>query len=248
MTSNEGSGLPGSIDVLWELRSKEQRGARAGLSAARIVTAAIEYADQFGLGSLSMARVAERLDFATMSLYRHVSSKDELHSLMVDMAYGKPPLLEGSDKDWRGGLELWARAFLEIFRRHPWMLQVPVSGPPLEPGQMSWLECGLRTLGRTGLSPNEKLSVMLLMVGYVRNNAQVSMPLTSQDQSEEELMANYGRAMDKFVDAETFPAVRELIEAGTFQETDDDFTFGLERVLDGVEVLIRKNTGENPLA
>lgn len=89
---------------------------------------------------------------------------------------------------------------------------------------------------------------MLLMVGYVRNNAQVSMPLTSQDQSEEELMANYGRAMDKFVDAETFPAVRELIEAGTFQETDDDFSFGLERVLDGIEVLIRKNAGNNPLA
>ena len=45
---------------------------------------------------------------------------------------------------------------------------------------------------------------MLLMVGYVRNNAQLSMGLTSQDVSEAELMANYGRAMDKFVDAETF--------------------------------------------
>ncbi|WP_329572892.1 TetR/AcrR family transcriptional regulator C-terminal domain-containing protein [Kitasatospora sp. NBC_01266] len=245
-TSDAGAGLPGSIHVLWDLREREQRG-RTGLSTSRIVTAAIGFADEFGLGTLSMARIAERLDSATMSLYRHVSSKDELQALMVDMAYGMPPELEDGDRHWRAGLEQWARAFLEVFRRHPWMLQIPVSGPPLEPGQMSWLERGLRTLGRTGLTPNEKLSVMLLMVGYVRNNAQLSMGLVSENVSEAELMANYGQAMDKFVTAETFPAVRELIEAGTFESTEDDFGFGLQRVLDGVEVLVRVRAGENPL-
>ncbi|MGW7256860.1 TetR/AcrR family transcriptional regulator [Streptomyces sp. NPDC054834] len=248
----ESAGLPSSIGVLWELRERAQR-ERTGLSAGRIVAAAIEFADEHGLGALSMARVAEKLEFATMSLYRHVSSKDELQALMLDMAYGSPPEIEAGggdgdgDGDWRAGLEQWARAFLEVFRRHPWMLQIPVGGPPLEPGQLSWLERGLRTLARTGLTPDEKLSVMLLMVGYVRNNAQLSSGLASQGQSEAELMADYGQAMDKFVDAETFPAVRELIDAGTFETTDDDFGFGLRRVLDGVEVLVRERAGESPL-
>jgi len=248
MTSDKNAGLPSGIHVLWDLRDREQRG-RTGLNTARIVAAAIAYADENGLGSLSMARVAERLEFATMSLYRHVSSKDELQSLMVDMAYGMPPELTAGDGDgdWRAGLEQWARAFLEVFRRHPWMLQIPVSGPPLEPGQLNWLERGLRTLGRTGLTPNEKLSAMLLMVGYVRNNAQLSLGMAGQGESEAELMAHYGQAMDKFIDSENFPAVRELIDAGTFEATDDDFAFGLQRVLDGIEVLIRIRAGENPL-
>ncbi|GHE16185.1 TetR family transcriptional regulator [Streptomyces alanosinicus] len=246
MNGGESTGLPSSIGVLWDLRERGQRG-RTGLSTARIVAAAIEFADENGLGALSMARVAERLEFATMSLYRHVSSKDELQSLMVDMAYGSPPEIGSGDGDWRAGLEQWARAFLTVFREHPWMLQIPVGGPPLEPGQLSWLERGLRTLGRTGLTPDEKLSAMLLMVGFVRNNAQLSTGLASQGKSEAELMANYGRAMDKFVDAESFPAVRELIDAGTFEATTDDFGFGLQRVLDGIEVLIRERAGETPL-
>jgi len=246
-TSEEGAGLPNSIAVLWELRNREQRTARVGLSVERIVTAAIESADADGLAALSMSSVAKRLDFGTMSLYRHVSSKDELRQLMLDMAYGTPPRIDTAEGDWRAGLEQWARAFQEVFRRHPWMLQVSVSGPPLEPGQLSWLECGLRTLGGTSLRPDEKLSVMMLMIGYVRNNMQLSLGVVTDGISEEDLMANYGRALAKYADAASFPALSELLGAGAFDEPVDDFTFGLQRVLDGVEVLVRIRNGEKPL-
>ncbi|MGC5347008.1 TetR/AcrR family transcriptional regulator [Streptomyces sp. DT24] len=246
-TGTDGAGLPNSIGVLWELRNREQRTARTGLSVERIVTAAIESADADGLGALSMSRVAKSLDFGTMSLYRHVSSKDELQQLMLDMAYGTPPPIDAGPDDWRAGLEQWARAFQEVFRRHPWMLQISVSGPPLEPGQLSWLECGLRTLGGTALRPDEKLSVMMLMIGYVRNYVQLSLGVVTQDISEADLMANYGRALAKYTDAASFPALAELLEAGAFEAPEDDFTFGLQRVLDGTEVLVRIRKGEKPL-
>ncbi|WP_234312862.1 TetR/AcrR family transcriptional regulator [Streptomyces sp. SCSIO 75703] len=246
-TSKEGAGLPNSIEVLWELRNREQRTARIGLSVERIVAAAIESADADGLAGLSMSRVAKSLDFGTMSLYRHVSSKDELCQLMLDMAYGTPPHIDMVEGDWRAGLEQWARAFQEVFRRHPWMLQISVSGPPLEPGQLSWLECGLRTLGGTSLRPDEKLSVMMLMIGYVRNNVQLALGVVTHGVSEEDLMANYVRALAKYVDSASFPALAELLEAGAFEEPEDDFAFGLQRVLDGVEVLVRTRDGEEPL-
>ncbi|MFD0026624.1 TetR/AcrR family transcriptional regulator [Streptomyces sp. NPDC058382] len=246
-TGTEGVGLPNSIAVLWELRNREQRTARTGLSVERIVTAAIESADADGLAGLSMSRVAKSLDFGTMSLYRHVSSKDELRQLMLDMAYGTPPRIDTAEGDWRVGLEQWARAFQEVFHRHPWMLQISVSGPPLEPGQLSWLECGLRTLGGTALRPDEKLSVMMLMIGYVRNIVQMSLGVVTEGISEEDLMANYGRALAKYADSTSFPALAELLEAGAFDEPEDDFTFGLQRVLDGIEVLVRIRNGEKPL-
>jgi AcrR family transcriptional regulator len=234
--------LPHGLEVLWELREKAQRGSREGLSVERIVAAAIASADEDGLASLSMARVAKRLDFATMSLYRHVSSKDELQMLMVDVAYGTPPVLTETGDQWRAGLEKWARAFLEVFRAHPWMLQITVAGPPLEPGQLSWLECGLRTLGGTGLRPDEKLSVMLLMIGYVRTNAQLfgsSPAVGDEDAADADLMASYGKMLANIVARDAFPALSELIEAHTFDEPKDDFGFGLERVLDGIDALVR---------
>ncbi|WP_234433395.1 TetR/AcrR family transcriptional regulator [Streptomyces sp. NRRL WC-3549] len=242
-TSAEGAGLPNSIAVLWELRNREQRAARTGLSVERIVTAAIESADADGLAGLSMARVAKSLDFGTMSLYRHVSSKDELRQLMLDMAYGTPPRIDTAEGDWRAGLEQWARAFQEVFRRHPWICLLYTSYKR----QLSWLECGLRTLGGTSLRPDEKLAVMMLMIGYVRNNVQLSLGVVTQGISEEDLMANYGRALAKYADASSFPAIAELLEAGAFDEPEDDFTFGLQRVLDGVEVLVRIRNGEKPL-
>lgn len=63
---------------MWAAHARPDAEPEQGLSVGRIVTAAIELADADGLGAVSMARVATRLGFTTMSLYRHVHSKDEL--------------------------------------------------------------------------------------------------------------------------------------------------------------------------
>jgi AcrR family transcriptional regulator len=225
--------VTGSIEALWELREKANRKPRVGLTLERIVTAAIELADAEGLGALSMANVAKSLGSATMSLYRHVSSKDELQAFMLDLASGQPPVMD-EDISWRAGLEQWARAFLDVFRAHPWMVQITPSGPPLEPGQLGWLEAGLRTLSATGLRPDQKQSVMLLMIGYVRNHAQLFLAAGSDPEG----MANYGPTLARLITPDAFPALTELVDAGTFDKPADDFTFGLDRVLDGIEVLI----------
>ena len=220
-------GLPRSVEVLWD---KARRGPREGLSVDRVVAAAIAFADEEGLPSLSMARVANRLGSATMSLYRHVSSKDELRMLMVDVAYGKPPSVPENGALWRAGLEKWARALLDVFGEHSWMVEIPVSGPPLEPGQLAWLEAGLAALVGTGLRPDEKLSVIVVLIGHVRATAQLFAAVDAD--------VAYGDVLAALVDASAFPALSELVEARVFDSPTDDFGFGLRRILDGVEALI----------
>src|SRR5690242_15945562 len=61
----------------------------ADLSRAQVVAAAIELADTEGIAALSMRRVAASLAVPTMSLYRHVGSKDELVLEMIDRAIGE---------------------------------------------------------------------------------------------------------------------------------------------------------------
>ncbi|HET9562786.1 MAG TPA: helix-turn-helix domain-containing protein, partial [Propionibacteriaceae bacterium] len=77
--------LPESLRRLWDGAAPAKK-PRRSLSLDRIVNAAIEIADTEGLSALSMARLAERLGSAPMSLYRHVASKEELYDFMIDAA------------------------------------------------------------------------------------------------------------------------------------------------------------------
>src|SRR5215468_10419881 len=100
--------LPPGLDLLWGRRGRGKRGPRPGLSADAIVEAAIRVADAEGLEAVSMARVAHELGFTTMSLYRHVASKEELLQLMWNgSATGAEDLVIDGD-GWRSRLREWA--------------------------------------------------------------------------------------------------------------------------------------------
>jgi AcrR family transcriptional regulator len=235
--------LPRVLELLWRRVDRRARSPQQPLTLERIVAAAIEIADAEGLAGLSMARLAERLGCATMSLYRHVASKDELQVLMMDTAPGEPPRIDPGAEDWRDGLGRWARELRAVYSRHPWALQITAGGPPLEPGQLSWLDAGLRTLRDTGLGPGDKMGVIMVVVYYVRGEAQLSSALVKGSQQVSrvgrEPHASYGRTLARLIDPERFPALAELIAAGVFDsDDDDDFEFGLVRILDGIEALI----------
>ena len=112
-----------------------------------------------------MAAVAKRCGFTTMSLYRHVASKDELVRRMLDAALGTAPPLE--TRDWRAGLAEWSRAMLALLDRHPWGIDVPITGILGTHAQLSWLDRGLEALKGTGLDEGAKAEIALLLNGYV---------------------------------------------------------------------------------
>jgi AcrR family transcriptional regulator len=233
--------LPGSLRRLWGL-DRTRAGATRNLSLDRVVAAAIELADTEGLPALSMARLADRLGSKPMSLYRHVDSKDDLLAFMIDATSRQPGPPEQTGPDWRAGLQRWANDLMAVYRRHPWVLHLPMTGPPLEPGQLAWLESGLRAQQDTALTPAEKLLVVLTLLGYVRGQAAVHIGLAEAAAPPSKL--SYGATLDRLVDADSFPALTELIRAGVFDadrdsgESDESFLFGLEVLLDGVQALV----------
>ena len=85
------AGMPATVAAAWGVRERSQKGPKPALSLARIVDAGVRLADSEGLDAVSMGRVAASLGTAPMSLYRHVSSKEELVRLMVDAAWGDSP-------------------------------------------------------------------------------------------------------------------------------------------------------------
>ncbi|WP_181782817.1 TetR/AcrR family transcriptional regulator [Pseudonocardia pini] len=227
------------LEAVW--KASPYDGAREGLSLGRIVAAAITLADAEGLAAVSMSRVAKALGFTTMSLYRHVASKEELILHMQDVAVGPPPTTfdPAADEDWRTGVERWAWGTVERLRAHPWILQtLPILGPPATPNQLTWLEYGLRTLRATPLLEPEKLQVILLINAHVFGDATFHDAEVADDDSYETLFARY-------LDPGRFPAVIAAFSGGAFAEgpdpatdRDEQFRFGLERILDGVAQLI----------
>jgi AcrR family transcriptional regulator len=243
-------GLRRNLEMAWGVRERPHKGPRPGLSLERIVAAAVRVADAEGLAAVSMTRVATELGTAAMSLYRYVSAKDELLALMVDAAYGPapagPPEAAGPDgTGWRAGLSRWAWAMRDRIQQHPWALQIPISGLPSLPAEVAWFEEGLRCLAGTGLAEDEKGSAIILVSGYVRNaamiGADIEAAIRASGKTPDEWMSSYARTLTQLADPQRFPALAKFIAAGVFDRADPpeaEFTFGLDRVLDGLAALI----------
>jgi AcrR family transcriptional regulator len=241
MDEDTGTGLPPGIEAAWGIRERPHKGPKPALSLERIVQAAMHVAETEGLGAVSMSRVATELGAAAMSLYRYVAAKDELLTLMVDTALGPPPTAEQADEDWRAGLTRWAVGLRDAYRGHPWSLRVPISAPPLGPNNIAWLEDALRSLSSTPLSEQEKLSTVLLLSGFVRNDATLTADFAA-GAGGELVMPGYGTVLSRLTDATNFPALHRAIASGALDDEDDidhEFNFGLKRILDGTAALIR---------
>jgi len=241
--------IPRTLQVLWGAGDpgRRARGPHQALSLDRIVEAAVAIADADGIAGLSMARLAERLGSAPMSLYRHVSNKDELLVFMMDAAPGPPPELPTGD--WRAALEAWARALRAVYYAHPWILQVSAGRPPLEPGQLAWLDRGLAGFATTQLSERDRFEAVMTVLNYVRGEAQITAILLrgSPGEGADPIGAQqeYGDLIARFVRPERFPALATAADAGIFAGTGDaeeSFEWGLSRILDGLESVVAQST------
>ncbi|MFD6276600.1 TetR/AcrR family transcriptional regulator [Streptomyces sp. NPDC060209] len=248
-SASGGTGLPASIEAAWGLRDRPVKGPKPGLTLDRIVAAAVAVAASEGLSAVSMGRVAKELGASTMALYRYVSAKEELYVLMQEAAMGEPaplPALE-SGAGWREALGEWAWAQRRMFHGNLWSLRIPISGPPASPHSVAWWEQGLQALEGSGLEEGDKISVILLVSGFVRNEALLMSDLAAAVEAKGvpalEVMAQWERTVNRLVDPVRHPALSRLLSTEVMSEPDEpdyEFVFGLERVLDGVEVLIRK--------
>nr|WP_221473796.1 TetR/AcrR family transcriptional regulator [Planomonospora venezuelensis] len=234
--------------LLW---GSHTRAGRSGLTVRAIIEAAVGIADAEGLDALSMRRVAERLGVGTMSLYTHVPGKAELADLMTDTVYGElygavdePSSQPGG---WREAMEFVAARNWELYRRHPWMLQTVTARPVVGPNASLKYEAELRPLDGIGLSDVEMDSVLALVLTHVEGAARVRASLAQVQRdtgmSETEWWLASAPVLDKVMDPSRFPvASRVGTAAGESHQgaadPDHALTFGLARILDGVEALM----------
>ncbi|MFJ6197940.1 TetR/AcrR family transcriptional regulator [Micromonospora sp. NPDC092111] len=242
-----GTGDPArSLALLWRTREKTSR--RGGdLSVDRIVRAAIGVADTEGLTALSMRRVAERLGVGTMSLYTHVPGKGELLDVMLDTVHGETPRPPDVPGGWRARLERIARDNWALYLRHPWLVQVATTRPPLGPHVTARYDYELRAVEGIGLTDLEMDAVVTLVDSYVHGAARSAVDAAQAAQrtgmTDEQWWRAHAPYLEQAMDPGRFPtAARVGAAAGQEYQAATDparaFEFGLARVLDGIAVLV----------
>ena len=246
-TRNTSSGDPArSLALLWRTQEPVSRRSKPDLSVDRIVATASEMADTDGLGALSMRKVAERLGVGTMSLYTYVPGKGELVDLMLDAAYADMYAGEEHPEDWRDRLSAVAHANWRLFLRHPWMLQTP-RGRLLGPHFLAKYEYELSAVEGLGLTDMEMDSTISLVNSYAEGAAAQAVAggesQRTSGMTDGQWWRSHGPILATFVRDGDYPIASRVgtsvgMERGTVYSPEHEFGFGLERVLDGIQVLV----------
>lgn len=258
--SHKKSSEPDTARLLALLWGSQSKPGRSGLTVRAIVRAAIELADAEGLEAVSMRQVAEQLQVGAMSLYTYVPGKAELIYLMIDTVTGE--LYANVDEPaqqpggWRAALAFIANRNWNLYQQHPWLLQIINARPVLGPHTILKYEAELRPLDALGLTDVEMDAVLTLILTHVEGTARAQANLTQTRHNTGMTDAEWWVATEpllgSIVDAKRFPVAARVGQTTgeTYQAASDPahvFSFGLERILDGVALLIAHRQDQQAL-
>jgi len=237
-----------TLALLWRDPERvPRRGPRRALDIDAVVAAAVAVADEAGLPSLTMRRVAERVGLAPMSLYTYVADRDELLDLMLDAVYAQMTRTGTDGAPWRTRVRGVAEENRALYRAHPWAAEISTLRPPLGPGQTAKYEHELAAFDGCGLDDvavDDCLTHVLTFVRACARDAEAARRERHRSgATDEEWWAVAGPLLARVLDVDRFPrAVRVGAAAGaahgSAHDPDHAYRFGLERVLDGLAVLV----------
>jgi AcrR family transcriptional regulator len=217
---------------------RPSRGPQPSRSRSEIAAAAVRVADADGVESVSMRRVAAEVGSGTMSLYRYVSSKDDLLDLMVDAVMGEMDLPAAPSGDWRADLGLQARRGREVSLRHPWLGELSAGRPPLGPNSLRAVEFALGAVDGLGLDIDGMARLVGILTAFVRGFVQAEL-------AEREARRRTGLTLDQWratraayvrtlIDSGRYPMLRRVVLDAADPDPDRDFELALGQVLDGL--------------
>ena len=228
-------------ELLWT------QGRRGDLNLERIVDQGVELAEAEGLAGVSMRRVAERLGYTSMALYRHVPGKAELIALMRERVLGRWRRLEaptdpaaGEHTAWRPAIESWARRGMELHRRHRWLTESTGERHVPGPNAVAGFERALAAMAGSGLPPAEVVAAVTLVGEHVESTAAKEAERARSERDSglghEEWWASRESLFDRL---DPYPTLNRLYAEGAYDDPPDQFEYGLARVLDGIAARIR---------
>lgn len=233
---------------------------RTPLTRDRVLATAVELADEAGVASVTMRRLAEKVGVEPMSLYYHVPNKEAILDGIVDLVFREVEESAGAfesgraghsapdaaseaaregpvaDAVWKATLRARILAARRVMLRHPWVPALLDSRTGLGLAQARYVDAVVGTLRSGGLSYDLIHHAMHAlgsrMFGFTQ---ELGDEAGSGDAGDSEALAQMAEHVPNL--AAMLAVVAHDDPDSTLGWCDDqfEFEFGLDLVLDGLE-------------
>jgi hypothetical protein len=199
-----------------------------------VLRAAIAFADENGIESLSMRKLGEELGVEAMSLYKHVANKDDMLDGMVDVVFSEIDL-PSEGVHWKTAMRERAISARAALTRHPWAIGLTESRMKPGPTNLRHHDSVIGCLHEAGFSIEMAIHAYSVLDSYIYGFAlqEKSLPFDTSDD-----VGDVGENILSQFPADEYPYLKEttveLITKSAWKYA-DEFEFGLDLILDGIE-------------
>jgi AcrR family transcriptional regulator len=194
------------------------------------VDAALAIVDRDGLDGLTMRRLAAELGVEAMSLYHWFPNKAAILDGLVEAAIRETASVAGLDQwaGWRDSLRGLATAYRHVLKAHPNTLACINGRPGRSVEAMRFIERMLEVLRSDGFSPELATQAMQAVIAYITGAVSAEIGKSAPRGSPSGFVARFPPG--------EFPRLNEVVAryGGPPPEGDEQFSFGLEALLDGI--------------
>ncbi|MEO7982070.1 MAG: TetR/AcrR family transcriptional regulator C-terminal domain-containing protein [Sporichthyaceae bacterium] len=206
--------------------------ARVPLSRDRVLRAGLALADEHGLEWLSMRKLGQALGVEAMSLYHHVTNRDDLVDGMIDLVFAEIefPL----DGEWQAAMRARAVSVRAVLGRHRWANGLMESRSTPGPANLRHHDDVIGCLRRAGFPVALVAHAYSLLDSYTYGFAMSdrALPFESPEQ-----VAELAQAILARFPVDEYPHLAELTFEHVLKPGYDygkEFAFGLDLLLDGL--------------
>ncbi|MEM8885678.1 MAG: TetR/AcrR family transcriptional regulator C-terminal domain-containing protein [Planctomycetota bacterium] len=207
---------------------------KAPLNRETVLATALRMADEGGVEALSMRKLGQALGVEAMSLYHHVRNKEEVIDGIVDLVFAEIDLPEDGEP-WREAMRRRAVSARCTLLRHPWAASLMNARPNPGPATLRHHDAVIGSLRGNGFDLVLAAHAFSVIDSYLFGFAltQATLPF----ENEEQLAAVVQHILPR-IPRDQYPHLHELTINHVMQpgyDYADEFAFGLELVLEGLE-------------
>ena len=201
-----------------------------------MLRAALALADSGGIEAMTMRKLGQELRVEAMSLYNHVANKDDILDGIVDLVFAEIAL-PATRHDWKAAMRERGISARDVLVRHPWAIGLMDSR--LTPGRATLRhhDAVIGSLRAAGFAIGMAAHAYSLMDSYIYGFAlqQLALPIEPSKES-----AQMAEDFLQQVPVNEYPHLSEMVIEHAMKpgyDYKEEFEFGLDLILDGLEGL-----------
>lgn len=207
------------------------------LSRELVMEGALAVADAGGIAALTIRKLAEQLGVKPMAIYHYVANKEEILDGAVDQVFAEMdlPIVGGP---WRAEIAQRCHSARTVLGRHPWATGLLDSRTSPGPATLRHHDATIGTLRAGGFTLTQTGHAYAAIDAFVYGFAvqQAALPATDEGS-----IAEVAGPMMELMDPAAYPHLVEFVAEHVMKpgyDFGDEFDFGLELILDGLEGLL----------